>query len=629
MFGRMKLTAKLLGGFGVVVLITLAVGITGVIVSNDLSALAQRLSNQDLSEVRLVAGLSSQANAYRRAQLQHVLAVTAESKAQQEKRLGFAEKGANEALTTYLRTASAAEAKTLATDVKTLWSSFAAETPTILALSRQGRAAEAQALLNAKSQDLFQQIEDKLARLDQFHEADGKAIVEETDRLNKLSRTLLLSVALFGALMGAGLALTLSRAIVSPLKTLAGAAHALAEGDLSVPPLEVKTTDEVGELAKSLNRMRENLRDTVKEIGATARQVAATSEELTATADTAARATTDITAAVAKTVGEAEQGSLAQQASVEQASSVVLQLDEAIQQIARGAQDQAKSVTQTSSVLGQVASAVQEVAATAQNLAASSTQTSAAAEKGGVSVEKTVAGMERITRVVNESADRIREMGSYSKQIGQIVEVISELASQTNLLALNAAIEAARAGEHGKGFAVVADAVRSLAERSSQATKEIGALISNIQSATENAVRAMEAGTTEVEEGTALSREAGAALAEILKTVEQTHREIQSISSATEEIAASSTEAVKAMDDVAAVTEESTAATQQMAAGSSTVRKAVADISAVSTQSASAIKNAGASTEEMSAAVEEVASSASSLSTLAQEMQRLVGKFKL
>ncbi len=629
MFGRMKLTAKLLGGFGIVVLITLAVGITGVVTNSGLSSLTQRLADQELPEVRLVADLSSQANAYRVAQLQHVLAKTTESKTQQERVLGDAEKSVNEALTAYLRIISTGEAKTLAIDIKTLWTSLTAETPAILALSRQGRMVEAQDLLNARSRDLFQQIEDKLGHLNQFHETDGQAIGKETDRLDALSRTLLLAVAAFGALLGAGLAITLSRSIVLPLRTLAGAAHTLAEGDLSVPPLEVKTKDEVGELTLSFNRMQGNLRDTVKEMVTTARQVAAASEQLTGTAGTASRATTDITEAVARTVSEIEQGATAQQASVDEAASVVHQLDEAIQQIARGAQDQAKSVTQTSSVLGQVASAVQQVAATAQNLAASSTQTSAAAEKGGLSVQKTVAGMERITQVVNESADRIREMGSYSKQIGQIVEVISEIASQTNLLALNAAIEAARAGEHGKGFAVVADAVRSLAERSSQATKEIASLISNIQSATENAVRAMEAGTAEVEEGTALSREAGDALAEILKTVEQTHREIQSISSATEEIAASSTEAVKAMDNVAAVTEESTAATQQMAAGSSTVRKAVADISAVSTQSASAIKDVGASTEEMSAAVEEVASSASSLSSMAQEMRRLVGKFKL
>ena len=114
--------------------------------------------------------------------------------------------------------------------------------------------------------------------------------------------------------------------------------------------------------------------------------------------------------------------------------------------------------------------------------------------------------MERIKLTVEQASIKVTELGAKSDQIGAIVETIDDIAEQTNLLALNAAIEAARAGEQGKGFAVVADEVRKLAERSSRATKEIAALIGEVQPGTEEAVKAMTAGAAEVEHGSELGR---------------------------------------------------------------------------------------------------------------------------
>ena len=126
-------------------------------------------------------------------------------------------------------------------------------------------------------------------------------------------------------------------------------------------------------------------------------------------------------------------------------------------------------------------------------------------------------------------ADHVNELGRQSQQIGEIVQMISEIAEQTNLLALNAAIEAARAGEHGRGFAAVADEVRKLAERSAQSTRQIEELIESIQGRVDVVVKAMAAGTAEVESGSELVSSAGEALQQIVRGIEETNQRSQEI----------------------------------------------------------------------------------------------------
>ncbi len=155
---------------------------------------------------------------------------------------------------------------------------------------------------------------------------------------------------------------------------------------------------------------------------------------------------------------------------------------------------------------------------------------------------------------MQKSVDAMELIRNSSQQIGEIIQVISEIASQTNLLALNAAIEAARAGEHGMGFAVVADEVRKLAERSNQAAREISTLIKE--------------STQRVEEGARLSVETGNALRQIVAGVETTAAKIGEIASTTVEQAAGAQEVTKAIGVVAEVTERSVAGSEEMASSS-------------------------------------------------------------
>jgi methyl-accepting chemotaxis protein len=173
--------------------------------------------------------------------------------------------------------------------------------------------------------------------------------------------------------------------------------------------------------------------------------------------------------------------------------------------------------------------------------------------------------MIRISEVVKKSAETVQELGKSSNEIGEIIQVIDDIADQTNLLALNAAIEAARAGEQGRGFAVVADEVRKLAERTSKATQEIAGMIKHIQKDTEGAVKSMQQGTKEVENGRNLAEKAGDSLKEIIMGADRVTDIVTQVAAASEEQSRSSEQITQNIELITNVTQQSATGVRQIA----------------------------------------------------------------
>jgi len=289
----------------------------------------------------------------------------------------------------------------------------------------------------------------------------------------------------------------------------------LADGDLTV---QASVTEDVtGAIADSINFTIEELRTLVRGINSATDQVTKATQE---------------TQAISNRLYEASQR---QNKEIQVASASVLQM----------------------------AQSINEVSQTATQSARVAQQSLAAAEKGGVVVQNQIAGMNEIRTQIQDTSKRIKRLGESSMEIGEIVELISDITEQTNVLALNAAIQAASAGEAGRGFTVVAEEVQRLAERSGEATKQIEAIVKTIQADTQDAVAAMEKSTVGVVEGTKLSDAAGQALTEIQKVSRDLADLISQISAQTQMQSTSVTDVTRGMQGILKITEETTEGTKQ------------------------------------------------------------------
>ena len=349
-------------------------------------------------------------------------------------------------------------------------------------------------------------------------------------------------------------------------------AERIADGDFTVDTatmLKSASTDEIGNLLKNFHYMSTNLRKLIIKLSSSAEQVASSAEQMTESSHQSAEASGSIAVAVT--------------------------------QVAHGTEEQVLAVHEASEVIASMSTGLEEVAVTANKMAVAADQATLATSDGQVTVDKAVSQMDNVGKGAREAQDAVKELENGSKQIGEIVELISNIAGQTNLLALNAAIEAARAGEQGRGFAVVAEEVRKLAEQSEASAKQIGDLIGKNHQSIGNVVGAIDLAIADVDQGIELVHSAGDVFKQIAVSVNEVAGQVGDIS----------------------------ASLQEIASGSQHIVSSVKQIERVSQNSSGEVQTVSAAVEEQSASMEEIASTSQTLAILADELQVAVKQFKV
>lgn len=358
-----------------------------------------------------------------------------------------------------------------------------------------------------------------------------------------------------------------TRGIKKRLSRISQAMHNAGRGDFSYV-VEDSSNDEIGKLTMNLGEMRENLSDVMKTIAETSDQVAASSEELTASAEESSKSAELIAAAT--------------------------------QTAANGTELTMYHVEDVVASVEHMQTRVKEAQTNSQTIMSLSDTASRNSQDGTEAVLAVVKQMKEINNSVTEIGSFVNGLDKKSKEIGTIVNLISDISNQTNLLALNAAIEAARAGEQGKGFAVVADEVRKLAEQSANSTQLIASLISDIQTETDKAVTAMQHGAENVEEGIRKTENVNDSFQSIKQAINQVTNNVQEVSQTIEGVSSGSKDIVEVMDKVKMTARENAESNETNAAAS----------------------------QQQSAAMEEISASSEALSGMAMDLQAALGKFK-
>lgn len=376
--------------------------------------------------------------------------------------------------------------------------------------------------------------------------------------------SLLISIAI-----GVFLILFIRRTIIRPLNLLHDTANIIADGDLTVADISIKTKDEIGALGASFNKMKNSLRNLIAKVSENIEHSTSAAEELSASTEEVAKASQDVA--------------------------------EKLELVSNAATSSSEVGKDTSMAVEETAKSVQSIAHSTQEVHQEATEAQTTAEHGGQTLSSTHEQLKRIQESSYDTRTRVRQLAEQSEKIGDITKVITDITDQTNLLALNAAIEAARAGEHGKGFAVVAEEVRKLAEQSRASADEIVELTNKIQNDTGDVEKSINITVDNVENGVTLIEEAQQAFAHILGSVDSITDRIEQVSSAAQE--------------VSAATEEVSASVQEMANGANSA--------------AGAIESVAAATEEQVATIQEINSVTKEMTDQAVKLQNQIQEFKV
>jgi len=513
-FANISVKLKLMLGFGLVLLLTTALALTG---WNSLENLVARSNSMGQ-----ITQFNTHLNNLRVARLQYMLADGDESAAATVlARLDTFEQHKQELLASFDHPQSLQLLREQATYIDQYRASLDKMRQGYRAIASKPDAEQpvrdARAAIATARQEMIEEQAQITKRSDELYKIElGRRDVDTAQ-----ARNLQLGVALLALVFGLLGAVVITRQITRPLQETLEVVKKIAEGDLT-QRLEITRRDELGALQQGIAGMGDTLRTLITGIRDGVTQIASAAEELSAVTE----------------------------------------------QTSAGVNNQKVETDQVATAMHEMTATVQEVARNAEQASQAATQADGEARAGDRVVNEAIGQIERLAAEVQHATEAMNLLQQESQKIGSVMDVIKSVAQQTNLLALNAAIEAARAGEAGRGFAVVADEVRALAQRTQKSTEEIEELVASLQNGTQRVANAMQGSSGLTDSSVELARKAGTSLASITRTVSGIQAMNQQIAAAAEQQSAVADEIGRSIMNVRDVSEQTAAASEETAASS-------------------------------------------------------------
>jgi methyl-accepting chemotaxis protein len=531
MFRNMKIGPRLALGFGMLALLIMLLGGFSLKQMAAMDSDNEAIIDNWLPSIEALAAMNLSIMRYRVFALRQVLSPEPEALARTQAKLQELKGEVEHHQRDYENLISTSEERELFNRLVTAKERYVVVVGRIGDAVKRGDIVEAKTILDDEQLPIADEIAQLLLRLADFNK-EGAAAAAKLSTEAYTNSKLLVFVALGAALViAAGMAMIVTRSIVSPLNEAVSATETIASGNLT-QKIRFEGSDEPAQLLASLALMQDNLRSTITQIGNSSVQLASAGEELSSVAE----------------------------------------------ESSRNLQRQNDEIQQAASAVTEMSAAVDEVARNAVSTAEASNESSRLAHDGRDKVNHTVAALKSMTEEFGRTSALIGGLAEQSKDIGKVLDVIRAIAEQTNLLALNAAIEAARAGEAGRGFAVVADEVRALAHRTQVSTQEIEQMISKVQGGTAAAVESMKGSVEHAGKTLTVAEQAGGALEQIYQKAGQIGERNLLIASASEEQAAVAREVDRNIVNISDLSTQSAAGANQTSAATYELARLATDL---------------------------------------------------
>jgi len=557
----MRLSTKLAGSLGTMIVLILILGGISLYEMSHIEYQVNELAENWMPSIVAVGNVQKTVNVFRRYELAHIL--TKDEKLMERYATTMKDTMAQlqEYMKEYEKLISSSEEASVYEEYKKDLNHYLTVHDMLISLSEMNENEKAADMAAGPSFEALGALLAKIDTLVAINQKGGREGGKQAAKAHDDAVLMVNTVMVIAVLVGIILSVLIVRGVMRQLGEDPGYLHRVAT-DIAAGNLDtqLKAVRGDGGVYGVFVKMIANLKDKIAEaqhMSAEAAKEAETARELAKEAS-AAKALAERAKAEGMLHAASQLDGI-----VEAVTSASEELSAQIEQSSRGSEEQSSRVGETATAMDEMNATVLEVAKNAGMAAQTADEAKLKAEEGSGVVAQVIQGIEVVRDQSLEIKADMGTLGQQAEGIGQIMNVISDIADQTNLLALNAAIEAARAGDAGRGFAVVADEVRKLAEKTMSATKEVGDAIRGIQDGTRKNIGNVERAGKTIEEATHLAAKSGEALKKIVELVERTTDQARSIATASEEQSAASDEITRSIEDISRISSENAEAMQQ------------------------------------------------------------------